>query len=160
MKPTEFPNDWQRNGNPISLKIKVRSLKVINFVPDDPEQLLWSDSVIYIYIYSPRIKGASNESRNESNKWGVYWVPVWRTMICVTSTEFYFKFWREEHWLQQWEWRSHIRIDIRIFIQNHSQAFMWKLASLSIFNDFFWIFLASSSTKNHGIIAQYSIFYF
>ena len=24
---------------------------MINFVPDDPEQLLWSDSVIYIYIY-------------------------------------------------------------------------------------------------------------
>ena len=67
--------------------------------------------------------------------------------------DFYFKFWREEHWLQRKEWRNYIWIIIHIFIQSHSYKSWQSYPIIMIFIDTYGYFIH----QNHKIITIYIV---
>ena len=72
--------------------------------------------------------------------------------------DFYFKFSREEHWLQPLEWQSHMWM----IIQNFIQFFTYSLDMLSISFGFFrllGVLMAISFTTIIVLIVEYFIFY-
>ena len=52
------------------------------------------------------------------------------TTSILESSDFDFKFWREEHWLQRFEWRDHIWVIIPIFIQTHTSIQILVISSI------------------------------
>ena len=88
-------------------------------------------------------------------------IQVWagRSIASTSNSDFNFKFSREEHWLQVFEWRSHIWMAIQISIQLYILPSKSWWSRLTIF----WFFGEISGyffRQNHGIITQHSISYF